>query len=442
MRRRDFIETVTGTIGAVALFGCDVLPSIQAATERTAALSPQEAAQDETLWREVQNAFSVNRNIINLDNGNVSPSPKNVTEAMIRHTWQQQDAPGYMLWEVLEPQLSGTRTALARSFGCDAEEIALVRNATEALQIILLGVPLRSGDEILMTTHDYWSMHDAVDERARRDKIAVKKISNVPMPPKSTSELVEMYERHITPRTRLILVTHPVNYTGQLFPVKEICEMAHRKDIEVVVDGAQSFALVDYKLSDLSCDYFGTSLHKWLSAPMGTGLLYIRKDKIRKVNQLLPAAYFVEAQQETYQNKIYKFEDVGTRSVAMALAISEALAFHNGIGAKRKEERFRYLTNYWVKRIEKLPNVRFYASFKSEMSCGLATFEMAGVDSKALTKHLWERHRILVQAVAPGRAKEIKGVRVTPHVYTTLNELDYFSDVVEQVAKRGLPKSA
>jgi isopenicillin-N epimerase len=441
MHRRNFLEAISGAIAGTALFGGVALENIQAATKRTALLSPQEAARDESLWREVQNAFSVNRNIVNLDNGNISPSPRNVTEAMIHYTWQQQDAPGFMVWEVLFPQLSATRTALARSFGCGAEEIALVRSATEALQIVLLGVRLREGDEILMTTHDYWAMHDAVDERVRQDKITVKKIGKVPMPPKSMSELVEMYERNITPKTRLILVTHPVNYTGQLFPVKEICEMAHGKGIEVVVDGAQSFALVDYKLSDLGCDYFGTSLHKWLSAPLGTGLLYISQDKIGKVNQLLPAAYFVEAQQKSYQDQITKFEDVGTRSMAMALAVSEALAFHNGIGSKRKEERFRYLADYWVKRIGKLPNVRFYSSFEPKMSCGLAVFEMAGVDSKELTKHLWERHGILVQAMTPARAPEVKGIRVTPHVYTTLNELDYFCDAVEQVAKGGLPKA-
>ncbi len=440
MHRRNFLEAISGAIAGTSLFGSVVLEKIQAATKRTALLSPQEAARDETLWREVQNAFSVKRSIINLDNGNISPSPKNVTEAMIRYTWEQQNVPGYIVWEDFLPALSAVRTALARSFGCDAEEIALVRNATEALQIVLLGVPLRSGDEILMTTHDYWSMHDAVDERARRDKITVKKISNVPTPPKSMSELVEMYERNITTKTRLLLVTHPVNITGQLFPVKEICEMAHRKGVEVVVDGAQSFAHIDYKLSDLGCDYFGTSLHKWLSAPIGTGLLYIRKDKIGKVNQLLPAAYFVEARQKSYQDKIYKFEDVGTRSLAMALAIPEALAFHNGIGAKRKEERFRYLTNYWVKRIEKLPNVRFYTSFAPEMSCGLATFEMAGVDSGELANYL-QRHGIFVQAMTPARVPEVKGVRVTPHLYTMPGELDYFCDIMEQVGKRGLPKS-
>ena len=251
-----------------------------------------------------------------------------------------------------------------------------------------------------------------------------------------------MYERNITPKTRLLLITHPVNITGQLFPVKEICEMAHRKGIEVVVDGAQSFAHIDYKLSDLGCDYFGTSLHKWLCAPLGTGLLYISKDKIGKVKQLFPAAWVNEAMQRTYQNQITKFQDFGTYSVAPALAVNEALIFHTSIGAKRKEERFRHLTHYWVKRIGKLPNVRFYTSFEPGMSCGLATFEIAGVDSQALTRHLWARHRILVHATNSERATEIKGVRVTPHIYTTLDELDYFCDVVEQTAKSGLPKSA
>jgi isopenicillin-N epimerase len=441
MRRRDFIETATKTIGATALLGSNVLPGIQAAAERTANLSAPEAAQDETLWRDVQNAFTIDRNIINLDNGNVSPSPRNVTEAMTRYTWQQQNVPGFMLWEVFLPELSATRSALARSFGCDADELALVRNATEALQIVLLGVPLRAGDEILMTTHDYWAMHDAVDERVRRDNIIVNKIKDVPLSPGSMSQLVEMYERNITPKTRLILVTHAVNFTGQLFPVKEICEMAHRKGIEVVVDGAQSFALLDYKLSDLGCDYFGTSLHKWLSAPIGTGLLYIRKDKISKVNQLHPAAYFIESRQQGYPTDIFRFEDVGTRSHAMALAIPEALAFHNGIGAKRKEERLRYLTTYWTKRIAKLPNVRFYTSFAPEMSCGLRVFEIAGIDPTGLANHL-QRQGIFVQAMKPARAPEVKGVRITPHVYTAPSDLDYFCDLVEQVSRKGLPKSA
>ena len=438
MHRRNFLESISGALIGNTLLASGI-ESVQAATNRTRVLSTQVAARDESLWREVQNAFSVNRNIINLDNANVSPSPQNVVEAMIRYTWQEQEAPGYMLWQVLEPQLSVTRTALARSFGCEAEEIAIVRNTTEALHAVLLGVPLREGDEILMTTHDYWAMHDVIDERARRERITVKKISNVPMPPKSMNELLEMYERNITSKTRLLLVTHPVNLTGQLFPVKEICEMAHQKGIEVVVDGAQSFGLVDYKLSDLGCDYYGASLHKWFSAPLGTGLLYIRKDKIGKVRPLFPAANPLV---KNFEETIYKFEDVGTKSVAAALSLSEALVFHNGVGAKRKEERMRYLTSYWAKRIGKLPNVRFYTSFEPEMSCGLATFEIKGIDSKEIKKHLWSKHRIFVQNAFSRWAKEVNGIRISPHLYTTIHELDYFCDAMEQIAQKGIPNSA
>jgi len=437
MKRRDFLEAIGGGVTAAALIGSGTLENVQAAAKRTAHLSPQEAAMDESLWSEVQNAFSINRSILNLDNGNVCPSPRNVTEAMMRYTWELQDAPGLMLWDNLEPLLLTARTGLAKLFGCDVEEIALVRNATEALDAILLGIALRPGDDILMTTHDYGAMHTAVDQRVRRDGITVKKITNVPMPPKSMSELVDMYERSITPKTRLILVTNPVNYTGQLFPVKQICEMAHRKGIEVVVDGAQSFAMVDYKQADLGCDYFGTSLHKWLCAPIGTGMIYIRKDKIDKVYPLFPVFDF---RQEAFKTNITKFQDFGTYSVAMALAVSEALAFHNGIGSKRKEERLRYLTRYWAGRIEKLPNVRFLTSFAPEMSCGIATFEIVGIDSGALSRYM-RSHMTAVQSMSNPRAPEIKGIRVTPNVYTTLDELDYFCGVIEKVAKQGLPKS-
>jgi selenocysteine lyase/cysteine desulfurase len=278
-------------------------------------------------------------------------------------------------------------------------------------------------------------MHDALEQRSNREGIVVRRIEEVPMPAQSMSELVEMYERAVTSKTRLILVTHPVNYTGQLFPVKQICEMANRRGKEVVVDGAQSFAMIDYKLSDLGCDYFGASLHKWLLAPIGTGMLYVRKDKISKVWPLFPPPAGED------RGSISKFEYQGTQSAAVGLAISEALAFHNGIGAKRKEERLRYLTNYWANRIRSLPNTQFFTSAAPEMSCGLATFEIGGIDSAALRRHLWARHKILVQRMQSRRAPEIRGGRVSPNIYTTLNELDYFCDVVEQVAKKGLPKT-
>jgi isopenicillin-N epimerase len=439
VKRRDFLGKLGGAAAGAALFNSLSLDKVLAATARTSHLSPQQAAIDESLWRDVQNAFSINRSIINLDNGNVCPSPRNVTEAMVRYTWELQDAPGFMLWDALEPLLLTARTGLSKLFGCDVEEIALVRNTTEALDNVLLGFPFRPGDEILMTTHDYGAMQTAVDQRVRREGITVKRIPGVPMPPASMAELADLYEKNVTPKTRLILVTHPVNYTGQLFPVKQICDMAHSKGIEVVVDGAQSFAMVDYKQADLGCDYFGTSLHKWLSAPIGTGMLYIRKDKIGKIEPLFPVFDFRD---EAFKNDILKFQDFGTYSVAMALAVSEALAFHNGIGPKRKEERLRYLTKYWTDRVGKLSTVSFRTSFAPEMSCGFATFAIAGIDPRALTRYLSQKHMIAVQNMHNNRAPDIEGVRVTPHVYNTLGELDYFCDVIEKVAKQGLPKSS
>ncbi|MDT7543246.1 MAG: hypothetical protein QOE33_3150 [Acidobacteriota bacterium] len=438
MHRRNFLGATGSAIGAAtvaSLFAPAALQKVQAATHKIAALNPQQAAQDESFWREIQQAFSINRSMINLDNGSVCPSPRIVTEAFVRYTWAQQEAPGFMLWQAFAPLWQTARDGLAKLFGCDAEEIAIVRNATEALNNILLGIELRPGDEVLTTTHDYSAMQDALDQRSRREGIVVKTIDKVPMPPQSMDELLALYERGVTPKTRLILVTHPVNYTGQLFPVKQICEMAHRKGIEVAVDGAQSFANVDYKLSDLGCDYFGTSLHKWLLAPLGTGMMYIRKEKIGKVWPLFP-----QPVAEVGPDNIFKFAYQGTQSAAMGMAISEALAFHDGVGPKRKEERLRHLTRHWTDRVSKLPNARFITSFAPEMSCGLATFELTGIEPRALTRHLWDRHRILVQAMINRRAPEIRGVRVTPNLYTTLGELDYFCEAIERIAKNGIPK--
>jgi selenocysteine lyase/cysteine desulfurase len=353
-----------------------------------------------------------------------------VTEAMVRYSWQQAEAPCHTMEEILWPRVETVQADLARLFGCQAEEIALVRNTTEALNIVLLGVELKRGDEVITTNQDYWSMLDALSQRSERDGI-VPKLIKIPTPPSSMGELTDAFARAVTPKTRLILLSHPVNLTGQFFPVKDICQMAHQKGVEVVVDGAHSFAHIDFKLADLGCDYYGTSLHKWLLAPIGTGMLYVRRDKIGKVWPLFPAP-------EKRRESISKFHMYGTSPPAPHLAVGEALAFHNSIGPKRKEERLRYLTAYWADRVKALPNVRFHTSFAPGMSCGLATFEIAGVDPDALTQYMWKQHRILIQSMVHA---EFKGMRVTPNLYTTLGELDKFCEVAEHVAKRGLPKS-
>jgi isopenicillin-N epimerase len=438
MQRREFTRIVAaaaaGTAVQVAL-GPRLLAQVQDTMQSAAPLTPQACASNEDMWRDIQAAFSTNRALINLDNGNVCPSPRIVTESMVRHIWLEEEAPGYAIYDVELPRTINVANALAQQLGCSLDEIALVRNTTEALDIILLGIELKPGDEILTTTHDYWAMQEALDQRAARDGIAVKRVP-VPTPASSMDQLVDIFERGITARTRLILVSHPVNLTGQFFPVKRICQMAHARGIEVCVDGAQGFAHMDFTIRDLDCDYFGTSLHKWLLAPIGTGLLYIKQDKIGKVWPLLPAP-------TSMSNTMFKFMRHGTLSAAPFLAISDAIAFHNAIGAKRKEERLRYLTGYWVKQVQKMPKTQFLTSFSSpEMSCGLATCCIEGVDSKALERYLQQRHSILVQSMSSHWAPEVQGIRVSPNLYTTLRDLDRFCEVINEVSTKGIPSGS
>src|SRR5687767_13141972 len=344
LRRRNFLSLAGKGLGLAALSSATVaslLKEITAATKSVAHLTPQQAAMDEDYWSIIQNSFSVTRGIINLNNGGVSPSPRLATHALVRYTWQQEDATAYTMWEILEPQSETIRTGLAELFGCDREEIAITRNASESLEILLLGMDFKSGDEILTTTQDYPRMLTTLRQRERREGLVLKLVK-IPIPPKNLNEITAAFERGITNRTKLILISHQVNITGQITPVKAVCEMARSKGIETIVDGAHSFAQFDFKQKDLGCDYFGTSLHKWLFAPKGSGLLFVKRNKIEKLWPLMAA----EVKQST---DIRKFEEVGTHSAAPRLAIGEAMLFHNGIGGKRKEARLRYLSRYWMK---------------------------------------------------------------------------------------------
>lgn len=430
--RRNFLSMAGKGIGLAALCSATVaslFEQLNAATKRVENLTPQQAAMDEDFWFEIQQAFSVTRGITNLNNGGVSPSPRIVTEALIRYIWEQEDATAYTMWQILEPQSETIRTGLAEIFGCDREEIAITRNASESLEILLMGMDLKSGDEVLTTTQDYPRMLTTLRQRELREGLVLKMVK-IPIPPKRLGEITDAFEQAITPKTKVILISHMVNITGQIVPVKAICELARSKGIEVIVDGAHTFAHFDFKQRDLQCDYFGTSLHKWLFAPKGTGLLFVKRDKIEKLWPLMAA----EKKQAT---DIRKFEEIGTHSAAPRLAIGEAILFHKGIGPKRKEARLRYLSRYWMKKLKNLPNVRFHTSFEDQMSCGLATFELVGVDPVALVSYLFDKHKIFTTAIVHN---EFKGVRITPNVYTTLGELDRFCDVMETVARTGLPK--
>lgn len=420
-----------GATSAATLFHPKAMERVRAASQSMAERDPVTLAQDESYWREIQQAFSVSRSLINLNNGGVCPSPRVVTEALVRYLWEQEEAPVYTMWRVLEPRRELVRSRLAQSFACEPEEVALVRNASEAMEILLMGYDLRSGDEVLTTEHDYPRMLTTLEQRRRREGIEIKMIP-VPILPQNLDELTEGFRRAITAKTKLILISHMVNITGQIFPVKAICDLARERGIEVMVDGAHSFAQFDFGLSELGCDYFGTSLHKWLLAPKGTGLLYVRRDKIRKIWPLMAAP-------EKMDDDIRKFEEIGTHSAAPEVATGEALSFHDTIGAKKKEERLRYLKDYWVKKVRMLPRARLHTSLAPEMSCAIATVQVDGVDTQELSDHLWNEHHIIV---APIRRDDFTGIRVTPNLYTTLDELDYFCDVMEEIATRGLPEPA
>ena len=386
--------------------------------------SPSEIANDEEFWFRVQQAFTVDRSLINLNNGGVSPSPEFVQAAMKKHLDFSNQAPVYNMWRILEPRREGVRQRLARMFEVDSEEIALTRNASESLQTCQLGIDLKEGDEVLTTDQDYGRMINTFKQRERREGIVLKQFS-IPVPAEDDDEIVELFEKNITPKTKMILMCHIINITGQILPVKKVVEMARGYDIPVVVDGAHAFAHFSFKHADLDCDYYTTSLHKWLFAPHGTGMLYVRKEKIKDLWPLMAAS---EAQDED----IRKFEEIGTHPAANYLAIGEAITFHEGIGDDHKEARLKYLNDYWIDQIIDDDRVELHTSRNPKYACGIATVEIKGMEPNELNSRLWSKHRIIT---TPINHPQFKGIRVTPNVYTTIEEIERFTDAMKEEIK-------
>jgi isopenicillin-N epimerase len=380
------------------------------------ARTPAEIARDESFWFPVQEAFDIDRSLINLNNGGVHPAPRLVMNAVHRHLDFANGAPTHNSWGFIRPRKDYIRKLVADTFGCSPEEIALTRNVTESLQIALLGLELKPGDEVLTTEHDYPSMKNALYQRQKRDGVVVKTFF-FPTPPASLEELTALFEKNVTPRTRLILVCHITNLTGQIFPIKEICRMARARGIEVVVDGAHAFGHFDFKLEDIDCDIYGGNLHKWMMAPIGTGFLYVKKEKIQKIWPLFPSA-------DPLGDDIRKFEAVGTQQEALWAAVPEAIAFHEGIGAKNKEERLRYLREYWREGIKDLPGFRFLTSLDPRQSCGIGTFCIEGADNAKLASFLYDKYKIITTTIKLPEGPTV--IRVTPSIYSTLHELDIF----------------
>ncbi len=426
--RRSFVAALAAASAAPA-FNRGAFAQLAGVAPVAAGRSAAAVAPDEEYWTGIQRAFDADRTLVNLNNGGCSPAPTHVLEAMIRDIRFSNELPVEHMWRVLEPRAESVRRDLAREFGCDAEEMAITRNASESLETMILGIDLARGDEVIVTNQNYGRMLTAWDQRVRRDGIVVRSVS-FPVPPPSAGRVVEAFAAAIGPRTRVIEVPHITNLTGQIMPVRELVRLARPKGIEVFVDGAHAFAHFPFTRDDLECDYYGTSLHKWLLAPIGTGFLYVRKEKQRALWPLMAAP-------ASMNDDIRKYEEIGTHPAANHNAISAAVAFHRAIGAERKVARLRYLRDRWAKRLieEGRGRVRVLTPLDSPDGAGICLVSVEGLDPDKLGGWLHAKHRIIT---TPINHAEFSGLRVTPNVYTTIDEIDLFAERMLDAMRRGI----
>jgi len=412
--------------GTPVAFRDDALDVIETQLSKVDA-DPAASVSDEAFWQGVRAAFALDPNTINFNNGGCSPSPRVVAESLKQQIDYANKSPSIFMWRDLEPKIEGVRKRLAALFGADPEEIAITRNASESLMTCLFSLPMSVGDEILTSTQDYPRMINAIRQRERRDRVKMVQV-DVPAAPQTQQEVVEAFERGISAKTKIILVSHVVFMTGQINPVREICELGRKHGIPVVVDGAHAFGHFPFSQEDLSCDYFGTSLHKWLMAPIGTGMLYIRRPLIESLWALM-------APGPTQDGDIRKFEEIGTHQAAVHNAIDEAITFHEMLGVERKAARLRYLRSRWTDRVRDLKNVKFHTNLHSDFSCGICTVEIEGIKPGDLAKWLEAKYQIVVASI---EHPQFNGLRISPQVYTTPAEIDRFGDAMILAATKGL----
>ncbi|MBL9214298.1 MAG: aminotransferase class V-fold PLP-dependent enzyme [Opitutaceae bacterium] len=392
-----------------------------------ATADPAAAAADPALWTDVQQSWVVDRTLLNLENGGLQPSPALVTQAFIDAWMKANEAPSHTNSRILWPQVEQVRARLAAAFGCATEEMAITRNTTEGFLAVALGTRLEAGDEVLTTTHDYHRFRNAFHQREQREGIVLRAIP-LPVPVEDPALVVERLAAAITPRTRVILLSHVFQLTGQVMPVREVVRLARTRDILVIVDGAHGFSHIPATRDELECDVYATSLHKWLSAPHGTGFLYVRKALIPSIWPLMPPT-------AKAPDDIRKFEAIGTASAAPFLAIAEALDFWAMIGTARKAARLVWLRERWLDRVASLPGVRLNTSRRPGRAGAIVNLDLEGLPPTKLAAWLWDRHRVLVAGV---EHPEFQGIRVVPALYNTEAELDRFAELLTEARRRGL----
>jgi len=414
--RRNFLKStglmmsgwsLTGLLEPLALSHIDQI--LQEADQRV----PEDIASDEAFWQGIREAYTINPGLLNLNSGGVSPSTEMVQNAVDRYNRMSNEGPSYYMWRILDQGREPLRENLAKLAGCSKDEIAINRNATEAINTIIFGLKLEKGDEVVVSKMDYPNMIHAWKQREKRDGIKLVWVE-IPIPCNDADELVTIFTKAFTSKTKVVHLTHVINWNGQVLPVRKIADEAKKRNIQVLVDGAHSFAQMDYTIADLNCDFFGTSLHKWMCGPLGSGMMYIRKEKIAEIWPLLSA-------EKPESEDIRKFENLGTRSFPIEQAIHVALDFHNRIGTARKRARLMYLRNYWVNQAKEISGVKIFSPSNLELSCALAGVLVEGKTPQALEGFLLDKHKIHTVAI---EWESLKCVRVTPNVFTLTADLD------------------
>lgn len=422
--RRRFLQKA-GMFSATAFLSTFSKPvwarNLDSALRDAEGISPDALASEEDFWYYIQQSFTASPGLINLNNGGVSPAPKTVQEAMKRYYDYSNEAPSYYMWRILDQGREPLRNSLAKMAGCDAEEIAMNRNSSEGLETVIFGLQLKAGDEVVAAKQDYPNMVNAYKQREHRDKIKMVWI-NLELPSEDENYMVQQYVNAFTSRTKVVHITHIINWNGQILSVKKIAQEAHKRGIEVVVDGAHSFAHFDFKIPDLDCDYFASSLHKWLYAPIGSGMMYVKKGKIKNL-------YPMFAVDDPMKDDIRKFEALGTRPFFIEQAIGKAIEFHDMIGSERKEKRLHYLKNYWMEKVKDLPGIKLNTSLHPKWGCAIGNVSVDGKKPQDLDSFLLSKYKVHTVAI---NWENIHGVRITPNVYTTTKNLDVLVEGIKE----------
>lgn len=418
MQRRDFIS------GSIALAGTTLINNRLMSQSLPTSPEPDAGVADENYWNKVRALYTRPDGFINLENGYFSHQP---ASTLAFHQQSEKDINtrnSVFMRKEQQAAIESARTSLAGFLRCDAEELALLRNTTEALNIVIMGFPWEKGDEVVLGNQDYGSMTEAFQQAAKRFGIVLK-YAQVPLIPNSDEEVTEAYQRLFTRKTRMVHLTHLINLSGQVIPVVKIAAEAKKRNIAVAVDSAHAVAHLEFGIADLQADFVGASLHKWLCNPLGAGFLWMRKD-------FIPALWPLMGDTSQPSNNIRRFEHVGTRPIQTLQCIPESIAFHNKIGSALKEKRLRYMMHYWTSKVAKTPKIKLNTPWEDATRCGaIANVAIDGYTPGKLAEILFSKYRIFTVAI---EHPAINGVRITPHLSNTIEDLDVLVSALTEIS--------